>query len=570
MLEPYGADPTAMPISFYEARDVAGKPFAISPLFDVVTRDPSPSLQYQQIKGGILAEEMGLGKTLEIISLVLLHPRPEGPEEVSDPYLGRRLRVGKGTLIVTPPTLLDQWLSEIRRHAPSITVMHYRGLPPMASGKRNEKAAIEELLRHDVVVTTYDVLRAELHAAMDPPARSMRRESAPERARSPLVEVSWWRVCIDEAQMVENRQSNVAVMARLIPRVNAWAITGTPVKDNLQDDLRGLLAFLRYEPYASDNDVCKRLFSQGHDYFQEIFHLICSRHTKSQVRSEIELPPQKRYVITMPFSAVEEQNYNNLFEMYAHTCGLDVDGNPLANDWSPEDPAVQQSMRIALDQLRQAVLQPGAANGRRLGRKDGPLRTLTDVLDAMLEQSDAKVRTFQRSVFSLQLIRGQVLANLGRTQEALTIWKEVLGKNATVVEECRTQLQREIELARQSGKDEANNSDADESEAADDDELVSSRVSEARRRLRYALEIQHKAVFFCANAYFSIKSDAEQTEPDSEAFQRLEKLETESYDSAKAIRKEILQEAQGKAKKLMDRLAGAASAQDFAVIPELK
>jgi E3 ubiquitin-protein ligase SHPRH len=576
-LDRYDADPSNAPISFQQAADADGKPFAISQLFDVVTTDPSPSLRYQHIKGGILAEEMGLGKTLEIISLILLHRRPERSDIVHDPYLGRQLRVGKATLIVTPPSLLDQWLSEVRRHAPELTVMHYRGLPPMASGKRDEKATISEFIRHDVVVTTYDVLRAELHAAMDPPARSMRRGPEHDRARSPLVEVSWWRVCIDEAQMVESRQSNVAVMARLIPRINAWAITGTPVKDNLQDDLRGLLAFLRYEPYASDNDVWKRLFSREQKFFGEIVHLIGLRHTKSQVRSEIELPPQKRYVITMPFSAVEEQNYSNLFEILAHTCGLDAEGSPLGNDWSPEDPAVQQAMRVALDQLRQAVLQPGAGGARRVGRKEGPLRTLADVLDAMLEQSDSKVRTLQRSLFSLLLTRGQVLANLGKTRDALAVWQDVLKKNEEVVVECRKQLQQELELARESAKHGADvagsspfDDDDDDDDDTDDEDLVSPRLSEARRRLRHSLEIQHKAVFFCANAYFSIKSDAEQTPPESEEFQRLDKLETESYDSAKSIRKEILHESQGKAKKLMDKLAGDASTQNFATIPELK
>jgi E3 ubiquitin-protein ligase SHPRH len=369
--------------------------------------------------------------------------------------------------------------------------------------------------------------------------------------------------------MVESRQSNVAVMARLIPRVNAWAITGTPVKDSLQEDLRGLLAFLRYEPYASDNEVWKRLCSHQQEYFPTVFNLICLRHNKSQVRSEIELPPQKRYVITMPFSAVEEQNYQNLFEIFTTACGLDASGNPLGNNWDPENPATQQAMRVALDQLRQAVLQPGPANGRRLGRKEGPLRTLADVLEAMLDQSESKVRTFQRSLFSLQLTRGQVLATLHRTKDALALWEEVLKKNATIVEDCRKQLQQEIELARESAKDVTDVSE-DAADSVDDEDLLSPRVSEARRRLRHALEIQHKAVFFCANAYFSIKSDKDQTDPDSEEFQRLEKLETEGYDAAKAIRKEILQESQSKAKKLMDGLAESASRQDFAVIPELE
>jgi E3 ubiquitin-protein ligase SHPRH len=232
IMKPYQPETPATPISFLPVKDASGESFAISPLFGVVMRDPSPSLQFQNFQGGILAEEMGLGKTLEIISLILLHRRPDEGSQVFDPKLRRHLPASKGTLIITPASLLDQWVSEIQRHAPELDVMHYPGLRSLTKGQREEIG--RDLGCHDVVVTTYDVLRTEIYAAMDPPERSMRGGQRHERARSPLVEFSWWRVCIDEAQMVEKWQSNTATMARLIPRVNAWAITGTPVKDSLQ------------------------------------------------------------------------------------------------------------------------------------------------------------------------------------------------------------------------------------------------------------------------------------------------------------------------------------------------
>lgn len=61
-------------------------------------------------------------------------------------------------------------------------------------------------------------------------------------------------------------------------------------------------------------------------------------------------------------------------------------------------------------------------------------------------------------------------------------------------------------------------------------------------RLRLALEVQHKAAFFCANAYFQIKSDPNLTQPDSEEFKSLQRLEDEGYEAAKKIRREILSE----------------------------
>lgn len=70
----------------------------------------------------------------------------------------------------------------------------------------------------------------------------------------------------------------------------------------------------------------------------------------------------------------------------------------------------------------------------------------------------------------------------------------------------------------------------------------SSRLGVFRNRLRAALEIQHMAAFFRANAHFQIKSNEEMTDPDSPEFQALEKLETEGYEEAKRLRQEILQE----------------------------
>jgi E3 ubiquitin-protein ligase SHPRH len=69
------------------------------------------------------------------------------------------------------------------------------------------------------------------------------------------------------------------------------------------------------------------------------------------------------------------------------------------------------------------------------------------------------------------------------------------------------------------------------------------RLSVFRNRLRNALEVEHVAVFFRANAYFQIKTNKELTEPNSKEFQELDKLESSGYEDAKKLRREILQEA---------------------------
>lgn len=564
-LVPFATSHKELLVSFAEVEDADGGRFFMSPALGAAVRNLDIFRASQYLRGGIVAEEMGLGKTLEVIALMLLHRRSEGPIMIPDPFLGRELLSTSATLIVTPATLLDQWLSELHRHAPTARILHYPGLKKAPKGPHEVQLSAEYLGDHDVVITTYDVLRAEIWIATDEPQRSMRNPKQYERPVTPLVQLSWWRVCIDEAQMVENWASNAAKLARLIPRVNAWAITGTPVKDDVQKDFRGLLNFLRYEPFASDSKIWSSFATRYKECFREIIKSISIRHTKSLVRSEISIPPQKRYVITMPFTAVEEQHYQNLFELLAGTCGLDVHGNPTRDDWNPEDPAVQSVMRSALDSLRRTALHPGVGgHSRKVGQK-APMRTLTEVLDAMLDQSDSARRTDQRNLLALRITKGQILAGLDKVKEALRIWEDVKEKSTIIVSQCRQELERETKDAREKDVGESHQS-SDDNENSEDS--VPPRVGEARRRLRHALEIQHRAVFFCANAYFSIKSNKAMTAPESEEYKQLEKRETEHYDLAKAIRKEILQESHGKAKKLMDGLVADAENQSFVVIPE--
>lgn len=306
---------------------------------------------------------------------------------------------------------------------------------------------------------------------------------------------------------------------------------------------------------------------QSHeDGFKRLFNQISLRHSKRLVRHEIDIPPQKRYVITMPFTTVEEQHYQTLFKQVVDACGLSPTGEPLRDDWDPDDPWVLERMRAALDRLRQTALHPevGSRNRRALGHRNGPMRTLAEMLDVLIDQSEASIRTDQRSLLSAKLTRGQLMENSPRVKTALEIWKGVCLTSLTIVEECRKNLKHEINQAK-ALKPGASLTD---SEDDIDDETYAGRIGEARRRLRSALEIHHKATFFCANAFFQIKSNQDMTEPDSVEFQKLDRLETEAYERAKSLRREILEESRHKALRLMKKISTSASAQSFVAIPE--
>ncbi|EWG47833.1 hypothetical protein FVEG_07844 [Fusarium verticillioides 7600] len=546
---------------FKKLTDVAGNEYYLSELLHTVTRDISLFRQAEaSVKGGILAEEMGLGKTLEILGLILLHQRSR-PLIQSDYESQAKLTPSGATLIVTPPSLKEQWASEIARHAPSLSVKVYEGRKRISEA--DEQQATDELAGHDIILATYPVLSSELHFTTVPPERSRRHARVYDRPSSPLVQISWWRICLDEAQMIESGYSQAAKVARVLPRINAWGITGTPVKNDVED-LQGLLLFLRYEPYCSVNQIWQDLIRHHKSVFQRLFNRIALRHTKSMVRDELVLPSQKRFVISMPFTAVEEQHYQSLYREMAEACGLSLEGAPIVDDWKPGDH--EEDMRTWLVRLRQTALHPEVAgyNRRTLGNsKNRPMRTVDEVLDAMLEQSESAIRSDERAYLSSKLTRGQLYENSPRVKEALEIWLSVRDEAQKLVSKARDEL-KSLAVSRIRPTSHEDSDIDDDSEVEEKGQLL-----ESRRRLRGALEMYHRAVFFCANAYFQIRENPEMTEPESEEFSRIKKLEDEHYEEAKAIRREILQEPHHKATRLMAKVAQKASEQSFVEIPEL-
>jgi E3 ubiquitin-protein ligase SHPRH len=554
---------TGLPESFQEFTDVDGRRCFSSQLYRVVTTDMSHWYDSSKnLRGGILAEEMGLGKTVEMISLISLHRRAMADDDTHHSLIKSR-----ATLIITPPAILEQWKQELQNHAPSLTVLDYKGY--QANSKLSQEQLLGLLRDTDVVLTTYNVLAKEVHRATDPPKRNMRNEKRFKVPKSPLVRMSWWRVCLDEAQMIESGVSNAAQVARLIPRVNAWAVTGTPIRKDMRDFF-GLLQFLRYEPFCGSIDLWSRLYSAYYPAFKSIVERLSLRHSKEFIRDDLKLPPQKRIVITIPFTAIEEQHYGQLFEQMCEACGVDPTGAPLEQDWNPESQASIEKMRGWLTRLRQTCLHPEVArrNRKALGIRNGPLRSVDEVLEVMIDQNETLIRTEERMLLLSQARRGQLLENALQRREALEIWQKGLERATQMVNDCREQLRAEIARVKSSGVS-ASDQDSDvESEKDEADQSgKTSRIGACSARLRAALEVQHVCKFFTANAFYQIKTDKNMTEPDSEEFKALEKAEEEAYDEAKLIRKELLKDVARKVSRYIKILDDKANNKSFVKIP---
>ncbi|ETN38893.1 uncharacterized protein HMPREF1541_06935 [Cyphellophora europaea CBS 101466] len=543
-IEPVESEP-GLPPGFVQVRGLDDQILYINRALATISSNYNEVVKaFQTPRGGLLADEMGLGKTLAVVGTVCCHRRPLVPALAR----GNNPRTSGATLIITPPTLLDQWREEIGEHTSSLRVVNYEG---MKSSKRSFEDLMDDLAASDIVLTTYNVISREVHYVKEKPDRALRNKARTDTPKSPLTEISWWRVCLDEAQMVESGVSNAATVARLVPREIAWAVTGTPLR-KAHRDLYGIMIFLRYQPWGWSPKLWDRLVDFHRPLFRSLISEIAIRHTKDYVREDLRLPPQNRHTITLPFTAVEEQHYENMFDEMCNAVNLRIDGSPRRDDWDPDDPKIVEEMRKWLSRLRQTCLHPevGARNRRALGRGGGPLRTVGQVLDVMIDQTEGNLRTEQRALLMSQIRRGQMLENSKATKDALAVWQNSYKEATIIVDECRKRLEAEIEYQKQEKA--KNERKAEESNDPDEEDELDANIQTFRQRLRSALEVQHICIFFVGNAFYQLKSKEDEVKPDSEEFYALEKQETEAYDEAKKIRGELLAEVLTKANKLIN------------------
>jgi hypothetical protein len=127
------------------------------------------------------------------------------------------------TLIVSPTSISYQWIEEIQKHIrhKNLRMLFYEGT------KQSGYIQPHKLAQYDIVITTYSILQSETNYVDLPHSNSSdgRRLRNPKRFMAipaPLPCIQWWRVCLDEAQMIENTMSRTAEMALRLSAVNRW------------------------------------------------------------------------------------------------------------------------------------------------------------------------------------------------------------------------------------------------------------------------------------------------------------------------------------------------------------
>ncbi len=222
--------------------------------------------------GGVLADDMGLGKTVQVIALLLSAKDPEG-------HVGSI----RPSIVVAPTTLTYNWLSELERFAPELSVMVMAGT---AAQRASQIRHVREVGDVDVLITSYPLIRQDIQL---------------------LSDIDFRFAILDEAQHIKNAGSKGAIAVRQLKAQTRFALTGTPLENGVGElwsifnfVLPGFLlsysAFMRRYQDGSESEDLRRRISP-----------FLMRRLKKDVLTE--LPDKIETVMTAQMSPEQQKVY---------------------------------------------------------------------------------------------------------------------------------------------------------------------------------------------------------------------------------------------------------------------
>ncbi|KAK4194237.1 putative DNA repair protein RAD5B [Triangularia verruculosa] len=242
--------------------------------------------------GGILADEMGMGKSLSILALIAktLDDSNDWAQQQNDSTEDKEaLKHSRSTLVVVPH--LKGGFEVVKYHGP---------------GRPKD---LDTILDSDIVITTYSTLTAEVLTKAKP---------------SILHRIGWYRVVLDEAHFIRRTATAFYRVCDDLHANSRWCLTGTPIQNKLAD-IGALFAFIRAEPFTRASVFRKWIEAPFEQNIENpavvknrlvmLLEALCLRRTKDA----IQLPGIRQRIRTLEFSPAEREQYENTKKTLART-----------------------------------------------------------------------------------------------------------------------------------------------------------------------------------------------------------------------------------------------------------
>jgi superfamily II DNA or RNA helicase len=312
--------------------------------------------------GGCLADDMGLGKTVQVLALLQSRRR-------------RRLKKGESrrpSIVVVPKSLVFNWIDEAARFTPRLRVLDYTGL--------DRAARLEALDRHDLLVTTYGILRRDIVQ---------------------LKEIHFDYAILDESQAIKNANAQAAKASRLLQADHRLAMTGTPVENHL-GELWSLFEFLNPGMLGRSrvfNAIAKKGQGLAGDdstlpMLGQALRPFLLRRTKEQVLTE--LPEKTEQTLSCQMAPKQQKLYDELRDYYRASLSKRV----------AEVGIKKAKIHVleALLRLRQAACHPGLIDQKRCGEPSAKLDVLLDQIAEVVDEGH-KALVFSQFTSLLAIVR---------------------------------------------------------------------------------------------------------------------------------------------------------------------
>ena len=310
----------------------------------------------------------------------------------------QKLVCSGATLIIAPASIYHQWFDEINKHVKPNALSH--GVF-MYNGLKDGFVQPSVLAANDIVVTTYTILGSEFnHTTQHGGDRKLRNEERFLKMSSPLTQVQWWRLCLDEAQMVENDHSQINQMVNLISAINRWSVTGTPIQKSI-NELYYLIEWLKVEPFTEKSlwhNFLYQPFVNGNKIpLYSVLSKIFWRNSKEDVASELNLPEQTVQYHFLKFSAIEQNFYMREHSVSSTDFSerlfrLGLEKNRTIDSL---DKTTLTSLLAPLLNLRQACSHPMAVKGSKIFSKTGNM-TLSELLQYLFNKTKVECEEAMR------------------------------------------------------------------------------------------------------------------------------------------------------------------------------
>jgi SNF2 family DNA or RNA helicase len=297
--------------------------------------------------GACLADDMGLGKTVQAIA-VLLHRAHTGV-----------------ALVVSPVSVMPNWISEVNRFAPSLNIKTLRNV--------DRAATLDSLEAGDVLITSYGLLLSE---------------------EKTVTAKQWSTVILDEAHAIKNYNTKTSKAAMSLQADFRMILTGTPIQNHLGEMWNlfqfinpGLLGSLSHfiDTFIRTDDEKSR------KRLKKLIAPFILRRTKSAVLEE--LPPKTEIIRKITLSDEEIAFYEMLRRQAIES---------LENDESPQG-AKHLKVLAEITRLRQACCNPSLVYPD-IAIESTKLSTFLEIA-AELKENGHRALVFSQFVTHLSIVR---------------------------------------------------------------------------------------------------------------------------------------------------------------------